>query len=154
MSVNATSKDASSEYVHRQRLISKELAGNPFHEYDRQEYTDRRHRCSHDRPAHLAGAAPRRLHGTGATVAAALHTLEDDNRIVDEHTDPQSQPAQGHDVQADVEGEHHEERGDHRKRYRQRDDEGAFEGTQKKKRISTARKPPMMAVSSTWSTAC
>ena len=60
-------------------------------------------------------------------VAVALHTFQDHNRVVNQHPDSQSQPAQRHDVETYVRAEHQEKGRYYRKRDREADDGGAFE---------------------------
>ena len=60
-------------------------------------------------------------------VAVALHAFQDHNGVVNQHPDPQSQPAQRHDVETYVRAEHQEKGRHYREGDREADDGGAFE---------------------------
>ena len=112
-------------------LIAKELAGNPLDKDDGQKDADGGGGRGDDGAAYFAGPAHGRSQDTQPLVAVALHAFQDHNGVVNQHPDPQSQPAQRHDVETDVRAEHQEKGRDHGEGDRQADDGRAFEVAEK-----------------------
>ena len=108
-----------------ERLVTEELAGDPFHEHDRQEDGDGGQGRSHNGAGDLHGALHRRFARALAAGVAAVDRLEHHDRVVEQHADPERQPAERHDVQREPHLLHHEEGGDHRDRNGHGDHGGA-----------------------------
>ena len=100
---------------------AKKLAGHPLDVDDRPEDADRREGRRGDRPLDLLGATRRGFEDIHSFLTMPEDVLEHDDRIVDEHSDAQSETAQAHDVERHVREIQERERPHHRNRNGERD---------------------------------
>ena len=98
----------------RERLVAEELSGDSLHEDDGQEHGDGGQGRGDHRTRDLHRSGDRRIPRGLAPVAPAVDRLQHHDGVVEQHADPEREPAERHDVQGKPHLLHHEEGGDHR----------------------------------------
>ena len=97
-----------------------ELADDVRPEQQRDECRQGREGRSDHRPGYLAGAIDGRLDSPRAFLHVAVHVLDDDDGVVDQHAEHQYEAEQHDHVQRDAQGAQDGEGNEHRERNRQR----------------------------------
>ena len=94
-----------------------QVADEAGREHCRQEHAHRGKGRGHDRHTHLTCTLHRSAGGGHAAAAQTVDVLDDNDRVIHQHTDAQRQAGQRHDVQVKTREVHQH----HGKQHRQRD---------------------------------